>query len=115
MQYIALIYTAEDENFDPASEEAKAMWEAYGAFTQKIIANGQFKAGDALMPSHTATCVSVRNGHTSTTDGPFAESKEQLAGYYLLDCADLDEAVAIAAEIPDAAHGTIEVRPVMIP
>ena len=114
MQYIALIYYQETDT-DPASEEAQAMWAAYGAYTQKIIAAGQFKAGDALMPSATATCVQNRDGKITTTDGPFAETKEQLGGYYLLECADLDEAVAAAAEIPHAANGTIEVRPVLSP
>ena len=90
MQYIALIYNEEDPNFDPASEVAKARWEAYGAYTQGIIAAGQFKGGDALQPSSTATCVQNRDGKVVTTDGPFAETKEQLGGYYLLECADLD-------------------------
>lgn len=112
MQYIALIYY-EETDLDPASDEAQAMYASYGEYTQKIIAAGQFKAGDALMPSASATCVQKRNGKVTTTDGPFAESKEQLGGYYLLECADLDEAVAAAAEIPHAASGTIEVRPVL--
>ncbi|MEM7540167.1 MAG: YciI family protein [Pseudomonadota bacterium] len=116
MLYMALIYREEPADFDPQSAEAQKMWEDYGAYTQKIIAAGQFKAGDALMPSTTATCVK-KNGHKiTTTDGPFAETKEQLGGYYLLDCADLDEAVAAAADIPHAsAGGTIEVRPVIVP
>lgn len=113
MQYIALIYREEDPKFDFNSAEGKAMAEAYGAYTQKIIAAGQFKAGDALMPATTATCVKKRNDEIVTTDGPFIESKEQLAGYYLLECADLDEAIKAAAEIPHAANGTIEVRPIV--
>lgn len=113
MQYIALIYCAENPEFDPASPAAQANFQAYGEFTKKIIANGQFKGGDPLLPSATATCVTRRNGKVATTDGPYAETKEQLAGYYLLECADLDEAVATAAEIPDADSGVIEVRPVM--
>jgi hypothetical protein len=116
MLYMALIYREDPpEDFDPSSADAQAMWQAYGAFTQKIIAAGQFKGGDALMPGSTATCIQKRGGKIATTDGPFAETKEQLGGYYLLECADLDEAVAAAAEIPHAATGTIEVRPVLVP
>lgn len=113
MQYIALIYIVEDENFDPESAAAKAEFQAYGAYTQKIIAAGQFKGGDPLMPSTAATCVRKVDGKITTTDGPYAETKEQLAGYYLLECADLDEAIAAAAEIPDAEGGVIEVRPIL--
>lgn len=107
MQYIALIYSEE------AAPTPEIMQE-YGAFTQEIIANGQFKAGDALQPSATATCVSVRDGKTQLKDGPFSETKEQLGGYYLLECASLDEAIATAAKIPSAKDGTIEVRPIMV-
>jgi len=107
MQYIALIYSEETE---PTPE----IMQEYGAFTQEIIANGQFKAGDALQPSATATCVSVRDGKTQLKDGPFSETKEQLGGYYLLECASLDEAIATAAKIPSARDGTIEVRPIMV-
>ncbi|MBV9880173.1 MAG: YciI family protein, partial [Gemmatirosa sp.] len=75
---------------------------------------GNFKAGDALQPSSTATTVRVRNGKTLTTDGPFAETREQLGGFYMVDAANLDEAIAIAARIPSARIGSIEVRPVMV-
>lgn len=108
MQYIAFIYSP--ETGAPAPE----LIQEYGAFTQEIIANGQFKAGDALQPSSTATCVSVRDGKIQLKDGPFSETKEQLGGYYLLECESLDEAIASAAKIPDAKNGTIEVRPVMV-
>lgn len=107
MQYIALIYTPEGGDPDPE------LHQAYGQFTQDMIAKGHMKGGDALQPSATATCVSVRDGKTSLKDGPYAETKEQLGGYYLLDCADLDEAIACAAQIPGALNGTIEVRPVL--
>ena len=113
MQYIALIYDEERE-INLNDPDTQALYEAYGAFTQKIIAAGQFKAGDELQPSSTATCVKRRDGKVVTTDGPFAETKEQLGGYYLLECADLDEAIAVASEIPSAAFGAIEVRPVVI-
>lgn len=107
MQYIALIYNEE-------GNDTPEVFQAYGAFTQEMVAKGFFKAGDALEPSSTATCVTVRDGKTHLKDGPFSETKEQLGGYYLLDCADLDEAVECAAKIPGALNGTIEVRPVMV-
>lgn len=107
MQYMALIYTVEG----PHDAEMGA---AYGQYTQEIMAKGQFVSGDALQPAATATSIRVRNGKTETTDGPFAETKEQLGGYYILECADLDEAIACAAKIPGAKKGTIELRPVMV-
>ena len=107
MQYIALIYTPETGDPDPE------LFQAYGQFTQEMISKGHFKGGDALQPTSTATCVSVRDGKTNLKDGPYSETKEQLGGYYLLECADLDEAVACAAKIPGALNGTIEVRPVL--
>ena len=113
MQYIALIYDEERE-IDMNDPATQAVLEAYGAFTQKIIAAGQFKAGDELQPSSTATCVKRRGADVITTDGPFAETKEQLGGYYMLECANLDEAIQVASEIPSAAHGTIEVRPIVM-
>ncbi len=106
MQYIALIFC------DPESDKGM---EAYGPFTQDIIAKGNFHSGNALQPASTATCVRVgADGNTMTTDGPFIESKEQLSGYYVLECSDLDEAIEIAARIPDAQGGTIEVRPILV-
>jgi hypothetical protein len=83
------------------------------AFTKDIVDRGLMKGGEALQPTSTATSVRVRNGDTLTTDGPFAETKDQLGGFYLVDCKDLDEAVEVAAGIPDARRGTIEVRPIM--
>ncbi|SHG84229.1 Uncharacterized conserved protein [Cognatiyoonia sediminum] len=87
---------------------------AYGDFTQKVRDEGKLVAGDALQGVETATTVSVRNGKTETIDGPFAETKEQLGGYYLLDCKDLDEAIEYAAMIPTADYGRIEVRPIVV-
>lgn len=113
MQYIALIYRNESEAPEPDSPEAGELWEAYGKFTQGIIAEGVFKGGDALQRSDTATCVKLRDGEVITTDGPFAETKEQLGGYYVLDCRDLDHALACAAKIPGAATGSVEVRPLV--
>jgi hypothetical protein len=111
MQYMLLIY--HNEKNPPSPSEQSAMYQEYMAFTQDIVKNGKFKAGDPLQPTSTATTVQVRNGKTITTDGPFAETKEQLGGYYMVDAKDLDEALAIAARIPGAKHGSIEVRPVM--
>jgi hypothetical protein len=85
---------------------------AYREFTQGIIQNGNFKAGDALQPSSTATTVRVRSGKVLTTDGPFAETHEQLGGYYLVEAKDLNEAIGIAARVPTATTGSIEVRPI---
>jgi hypothetical protein len=90
----------------------KKMLEEYGAFTQSIVQSGNFKAADRLQPTTTATTVQVRDGKMLTTDGPFAETREQLAGYYLVDAKDLDAALAIAARIPSARIGSIEVRPI---
>src|SRR4051812_46502162 len=113
MQYLLLIYRndAEYVKMDPA--ERKQMSAEYGAFTQSIIQSGHMKAGDGLQPTSTATTVRVRDGKALTTDGPFAETKEQLGGYYLIEARDLDEATKIAARIPGAGSGAIEVRPVM--
>ena len=114
MQYLCLIYSAEGAGPQPGSPEFGAFMQGYGEFTKKVQDDGKFVSGDALQPVATATTVSVRDGNTTTTDGPFAETKEQLGGYYLLDCADLDEAISYAAMIPSAAYGRIEVRPVMV-
>jgi hypothetical protein len=84
----------------------------YMAFTQGIVDSGEFVAGDPLLGPETATTVQVRDGATTTTDGPFAEVKEHLAGYYIVDVADLDRAIALAAKIPDARTAGIEVRPI---
>jgi hypothetical protein len=96
------------------ADDRKKMTAEYGVFTQSIIQSGHFKAGDGLQPTTTATSVRVRDGKTLTTDGPFAETREQLGGYYLVEAKDLDTALGIAARIPGATTGTIEVRPVMI-
>ena len=110
MQYLLLIYSAESED---AQQSAEQLMADYGAFTQGIVQSGAFKDANRLRPVADATTVRVRSGKTLTTDGPFAETKEQLGGYYLVEAKDLDEATKIAARIPGARHGTIEVRPVM--
>ena len=107
MQYLLLIYTAEAEDvFSPEVHEA------YMSFTRGIVESGHMQGGNALQPTTTATTVKVRDGKTLVTDGPFAETREQLGGYYLIEAANLDEATAIAARIPGAAIGCIEVRPI---
>ena len=113
MQYLLLIYQAElppGEERDPAALGAEL--ELYNAFTREVRERGQFIAGEALDTTDTATSVRIQDGRTVVTDGPFAETKEALGGFYLLECKDLDEAIEMAAKIPAARRGTIEVRPV---
>ena len=114
MQYLLLIYRSEAELTKMTAADRKQMTAEYGTFTQSIVQSGHFKAGDGLQPSTTATTVRVRDGKMLTTDGPFAETREQLGGYYLVEAKDLDAALAIAARIPGAKTGSIEVRPVMV-
>jgi hypothetical protein len=113
MQYLLLIYGDESAQKNATQADMNAMFAAYRDFTQSLITSGQMKAGDALQPTTTATTVRVRDGKTLRTDGPFAETKEQLGGYYLVEAKDLDEATKLAARIPGARTGSIEVRPVM--
>ena len=108
MKYAILIY--DDESVDHA---ARADMEAWGAFTQEVMTKGVMQAGEALQPTATATTVRVQNGRTVSSDGPFAETKEQLGGFYILECKDLDEAIEYAAKIPSAPYGSVEVRPVI--
>jgi hypothetical protein len=114
MQYLLMIYQNEAESSKMDAAARQKVTAEYGAFTQTIIQSGNFKAGDGLQPTTTATTVRVRDGKTLTTDGPFAETREQLGGYYLVEAKDLDTAVAIAAGIPGAKTGSIEVRPIMV-
>ena len=114
MQYLLLIYRSEAELTKMTAVDRKQMTAEYGTFTQSIVQSGHFKAGDGLQPSTTATTVRVRDGKMLTTDGPFAETREQLGGYYLVEAKDLDAALAVAARIPGAKTGSIEVRPVMV-
>ncbi len=113
MNYLLLIYEAESELAVAGSRPADFM-DQYRRFTGEIVGSGEFVAGDELQPTSTATSVRVRNGEILLTDGPFAETAEQLGGYYLIKAENLDRAIAIAAKIPSAAYGTIEVRPVTI-
>ena len=114
MQYLLLIYRSEADLGKMGAGERQQMMTDYGAFTQSIVQSGHFKAGDGLQPTTTATTVRVRDGKMLATDGPFAETREQLGGYYLVEAKDLDTALAIAARIPGAKTGSIEVRPVMV-
>jgi hypothetical protein len=101
-----------DESVDLNPDEMQKVMGAYDAFTNEVKSAGAMQAAEALQPTATATTVRVRNGETLITDGPFADTKEQLGGFYLLDCKNLDEAVAYAAKIPGAQGGSIEVRPI---
>src|ERR1700730_3904703 len=114
MQYLLMIYQNEADYGKIDAATRKKMLEEYGAFTQSIIQSGNFKAGDRLQPVTTATTVRGRDGQTLTTDGPSAETHEQLGGYYLVEAKDLDAALGIAARIPGARHGSIEVRPIWV-
>jgi hypothetical protein len=112
MQYALLIYTQEPTS-TPTPEQIQTEIEAYDVFTRSVRESGAFLAGEALHPSPTATTVRVRDGQTLTTDGPFAETKEVLGGFYLVTAADLDEAIAMAVRIPSALTGSVEIRPVI--
>lgn len=114
MQYLCLIYEAEAEMATRPQAEQEAIMSEYMAYTTRITEQGKMVGGEALMPTETATTVRVRDGKKLTIDGPFAETKEQLGGYYLLECDDLDEAIELASQIPSSKTGSIEVRPIMV-
>ena len=116
MRYAILIYdenSATPSTEPPAAETIKEMMDAYAAYTAMLRDRGAFQAGDALQPVQTATTVRVRDGETLTTDGPFAETKEALGGFYVVEARDLDEALEYAARCPGAQFGSVEVRPLM--
>lgn len=113
MKYALLIHSNESEDAKMTEAEQEADMGKYIALNDEMSAAGKLVGGEALMPTSMATTVRVQNGKTLTTDGPFAETKEQLGGFYLVDCNDLDEAIAYAAKIPAAKHGSVEVRPLM--
>ena len=113
MRYLLMIYENEAVHAQLSQQELSTEYEAYNAFSTEVQKRGVFLSGEALMPITTATTVRVRDGGTLTTDGPFAETKEQLGGYYMLNCQDLDEAIECAAKIPAAKDGSIEIRPIM--
>lgn len=111
MRYVLLIYGDEAADSQQSQQEQEAVMAAYNAFGEQF--KEKILGGEALLPTTSATTVRVRAGKTLTTDGPFAETKEQLGGYYMVNCKDLDEAIQIAAQIPVTAKGSVEVRPVM--
>jgi hypothetical protein len=111
MRYLAMIY-ADEQAWEALDEEERRGWYGrYRAFAEEATASGAMLDGNELQPTATATTVRVRDGERIVTDGPFAELREQIAGYFVLDCASLDEAVALASRIPGAEHGAVEVRP----
>jgi hypothetical protein len=111
MRYLLLIYEVE-RNAQPTPQEAMESNQRYAAFTSDVRKRGLFQAGEALEPTNTATTVRVRDGRALVTDGPFAETKEFLGGFYLLECQDLDEAIDLAKRIPAVERGSIEIRPI---
>jgi hypothetical protein len=114
MQYLLLIYDAETEWAKMSQAEQGKMYEEYMQFTSDIKNKGNHLAGHQLQPIATATTVRVRNGKRLTTDGPFAETKEQLGGFYMIEAKNLDEAIELASRIPSARVGSIEVRPIVV-
>jgi hypothetical protein len=114
MKYLCLIYESEQAFAALSEEESGRVMTEYFSFTEEIAKSGHLIAGEALEPVASATTVRVRQGKVTTTDGPFAETKEQLGGYYLIEARDLNDAVHVAARIPGARSGCVEVRPVMV-
>jgi hypothetical protein len=114
VKYLFTIYTDESKFGTLGPEEGAQMTADYNAFTESAREAGVLLGGDGLQPTATATTIRVRDGERLLTDGPFAETREQLAGYYLLELDSIDEALAWGARIPGAAHGSVEVRPVMV-
>jgi hypothetical protein len=111
MRYALLIYGDEQADSQASQEQMEAVMAAHNAFGERY--KDQIVGGEALLETSSATTVRVRNGKSLTTDGPFAETKEQLGGFYLINCNDLDEALQIAANLPGVERGSIEVRPLM--
>jgi hypothetical protein len=114
MKYLCLIYGDENAGKQMTKEQGEAMMADYFAFTDGIKKSGHYVGGEALKPTHTASTVRVRQGKISTTDGPFAETKEQLGGYYVIEAKDLNDAIAVAARIPGSKTGSVEVRPIEV-
>jgi len=112
MRYLLMICTDESADVATSPDEAAASMAAYGAFMEEMGTRGVLQGGGRLRPTSDATTVRVRDNETVTSDGPFAETKEQIGGYFVIDCKDLDEAIDIAAKIPGARVGSIEVRPI---
>ena len=113
MKYILLLYGSESDWAKASQAEHDRAMAEFGQVYGDLMSKGQYKGGDPLMPTAQAKTVRVRDGHISKTDGPFAETKDQLGGYFVIEAADLDEAAAIAARLPSARVGCVEIRPVM--
>jgi hypothetical protein len=113
MKYLCLIYDEEKKMSTMPKSESDAFMGEYFSFTESIRKSGHYVAGEALQPVGTATTIRIRNGKVSTTDGPFAETKEQLGGFYLINAKDLNDAIQVASRIPSARLGSVEVRPIM--
>jgi hypothetical protein len=113
MRYMLLIYSEPETDPVPQSSEWQAEMANWNAYTEELQTSGKMLAGDPLQGRETATTVRVRNGERLTTDGPFAETKELLGGFYMIDVDDLDEALAWAGKMPNIAHGSVEVRPIL--
>jgi hypothetical protein len=113
MRYLCLIYDEEKKLAAMSKTESDAFMGEYFAFTEAVKKSGHYLGGEALQPVHTATTVRIRNGKLSTTDGPFAETKEQMGGFYLIEAKDLNDAIQVASRIPSARLGSVEVRPIM--
>ena len=114
MKYMLLIHDSEKVWGTLSQDEQKQIMADYRRFTEEITASGHYRAGSQLQPVSTATSVRVRNGKRLVTDGPFAETHEQLGGYYLVEAKDLDEAIGLAERLPSARLGTIEIRPLTV-
>ena len=112
MRYVLMICSDENQVGAMTPEKGSAMLAEYGAFGEEMGRRGLLRGGERLRPTTDATTVRVRNGSVLTSDGPFAETKEQIGGSYVVDCKDLDEAIEVASKIPGARLGTIEVRPI---
>jgi hypothetical protein len=112
MRYVLMICTDEAADAAMGPDEMSAMMAGYGAFGEEMGSRGVLQGGERLRPTTDATTVRVRDGEVLTSDGPFAETKEQMGGYYVVDCKDLDEAIEVASKLPGAQHGSIEVRPI---
>jgi hypothetical protein len=113
MKYLCIIYNREKNLEGYSPEQWASLKEEYGAYTGSIKASGHHLAGEGLQPTATARTVRVRDGKVSTTDGPFAETAEQLGGFYLIEARDLNDAIQIGSRIPSARMGSIEVRPIL--
>ena len=113
MHYMLLIYSSEEDYSHMTSEECAAIMQGHSTFAQEALQRGILMGGAPLQATSTARTVRVRKSKTLIVDGPFAETKEQLAGTYILDCKNMDEVIELATKIPDALHGSIEIRPLM--